>query len=202
MEFLPGRSLRQILKTTPQLHPGEIAEILMQTCKGLFEVHSKGIVHRDLKPDNLIILGDFQAEDNVKILDFGVAQLSQGRKLEEEGYISGTIGYMSPEQILGNPVDQRTDIYSLGVILYESIIGFAPYTGKNAQETMKMHALETFPPTSQFVNYPISASLDHICQRALAKNPDERFQNVKEFYQALASILPPNRQAYRSMRQP
>lgn len=200
MEFVKGWSLREILVSEPSLHPGEIAEILMQTCKGLYEVHCKGIIHRDLKPENLMVHGDFQAPDNVKVLDFGVAQLQEGHRVDESGLAVGTVGYMSPEQVFGQTADLRSDIYSLGVMLYEAIIGKKPYKGMSVKNIMHMHAYEQFPPTSQYVQYPNSEIIDQICQIALAKKPEQRYQNVKEFYQALCALLPRDRCEYRWTR--
>jgi eukaryotic-like serine/threonine-protein kinase len=189
MEFVEGQSLRQILRAFRTLAPAYIAHILVQTCEGLVEVHGKGIIHRDLKPENLMVRGVADSKDNVKILDFGIAQLQQDKRFDESGWAVGSIGYMSPEQVRGLPVDLRTDIYSLGLILYEALTGTPPFRGQNPRETMVMHVKAPVMPPSQLVNWENAELLDRICLRALAKSPDDRYQDASEMQNDIALLL-------------
>lgn len=189
IEYVDGEPLRHVLRRQGTISVTEAAKILTQSCDGLHEVHAKGIVHRDLKPENLMIKGDYRALDNVKILDFGIAQLQRSQKFDEEGLAVGSVGYMSPEQICAQPVDHRTDIYSLGLILYESVTGHPPFVGSTRRETMAMHVQAKHMPPSAMASIPQGSLVDRIVDKALAKHPDHRYQHVREMQQDLAELL-------------
>jgi serine/threonine-protein kinase len=193
MEFVEGWSLRQILRRKFALMPADISRILAQACLGLHEVHQKGIIHRDLKPENIMVRGDFTRDDNVKILDFGIAQLETEQRFNETGWAVGSLGYMSPEQIMGKPVDRRTDVYSLGLILYETVTGRPPFKGNTAKETMAMHVKNQHVPPSQVVQIPDGPKVDAICARALAKEADQRYQSTLEMIADLEKLFPPRK---------
>jgi len=148
-------------------------------------------VHRDLKPENLMIKGDYEAVDNVKILDFGIAQLQNKTKFDEQGLAIGSVGYMSPEQICAQPVDHRTDIYSLGLIFYEAVTGHPPFVGSTRRETMAMHVQAKHMPPSSMATLPMGTmgpEVDRIVEQALAKHPDKRYQSVKDLQKDLAAL--------------
>lgn len=189
MEFVEGEPLRGVLRRCGTLTVPDAARIIMQACDGLHQVHEKGIVHRDLKPENLMVKGDYQALDNVKILDFGIAQLQNRTQFDEEGLAVGSVGYMSPEQICAQAVDHRTDIYSLGLILYETITGHPPFVGGTRRETMAMHVQAKHMPPSAMASIPRGPEVDRIVEKALAKHPDHRYQSVRELQQELAALL-------------
>jgi serine/threonine-protein kinase len=126
MEYVPGEDLKRLIRTMGRLSPGQAVSIARQVCEGLAEAHRLGIVHRDLKPQNIMVDEDGSA----RIMDFGIARSMKGKGITGEGMIIGTPEYMSPEQVDGKEVDRRTDIYSLGIILYEMVIGRAPFEGE------------------------------------------------------------------------
>jgi serine/threonine-protein kinase len=192
MEYVDGVPLRDVLRQYGSLQVADAARIIIQACDALHEVHEKNIVHRDLKPENLMIKGDYGAVDNVKILDFGIAHVrcnSHNFKPDEEGLAVGSVGYMSPEQICAQPVDHRTDIYSLGLIFYEAITGHPPFVGGTRRETMAMHVQAKHMPPSAMASLPCGEVIDAIVDRALAKHPDNRFQHVRELENVLKELV-------------
>lgn len=192
MEFCEGDPLRNVLRQYGSLNVKDAARVIIQACDALAEVHTKEIVHRDLKPENLMIKGDYGAIDNVKILDFGIAHVRSNAavfKPDEEGLAVGSVGYMSPEQICAQPVDHRTDIYSLGLIFYESITGHPPFVGGTRRETMAMHVQAKHMPPSAMASLPCAGEIDGIVERALAKHPDGRYQHVRELEDDLKVLV-------------
>ena len=184
MTYLPGGTLGALLKRTQDA--GEILpvdkalEIIRQIASALEYAHSKGIVHRDLKPGNVLI-----AEDGRFVLsDFGLAQAQASTRLTRTSTIMGTAEYMSPEQALGKELDLRSDIYSLGVILYELLAGKPPYTSSDPISLMYKHVHEAPPPLTQHrANLP--TNLMAVVEKAMAKLPQNRYQTVGEFVSAL-----------------
>ncbi len=189
IEYVEGKSLRQIQQEGKTLSPYETACLLTQVCSGLTEVHSRQIIHRDLKPENIMVRGDLLRPDNVKILDFGIAQLQQGANAAEAGLAVGSVGYMSPEQICAQPVDCRTDIYSLGVIFYELITGLPPFVGNSVREAMEKHVLEALTLPSQVAQIEDHAWVDRIAQRSMAKTPRNRYQSAAEMQKDLQFLI-------------
>jgi serine/threonine protein kinase/Tol biopolymer transport system component len=197
-ELLEGETLRQRIAGTPLPHRKAI-DYAVQIAHGLATAHDKGIIHRDLKPENLFITKD----GRVKILDFGLAKLAQvdpieiesniptRRVVSEPGVIVGTVGYMSPEQVRGNKVDHRSDIFSLGAILYEMLSGRRAFQGDSAVETMSA-ILKEEPPDLSATNKNITPALERIAHHCLEKNPEERFQSARDLafdLQALSETL-------------
>jgi serine/threonine protein kinase len=192
MEFCEGDPLRNVLRQSGCMNVFNAASVIIQACDALAEVHAKDIVHRDLKPENLMVKGDYKAEDNVKILDFGIAHVRSNAavfKPDEEGLAVGSVGYMSPEQICAQPVDHRTDIYSLGLIFYEAITGHPPFVGGTRRETMAMHVQAKHMPPSAMASLPCPEMIDAIVEKALAKHPDARYQSVRELEDALKLLV-------------
>jgi serine/threonine-protein kinase len=190
MEFVQGRELRERLDQTGSLDELLAIKIMKQACSALAEAHDLGIIHRDLKPDN-ILLTEFRGEQNfVKILDFGIAKLNQPegkpeQKLTQAGIVYGTPEYLSPEQAQALDLDQRTDIYSLGCILYELITGRVPFTDKNPVQILTKHVFEEAPKPSDVAPGKVAPSMEKIIMKAIAKNPDDRFNDAMAMFEAL-----------------
>jgi hypothetical protein len=191
MEFVDGDSLTNIIKRG--ISEAELCRIGRSVADALAEAHAKGIVHRDIKPDNIIVSGT-----RVKVLDFGIAKqvgpaaaasdAPTAAYMTQQGMILGTIHYMSPEQALGKPLDGRTDIFSLGIILYEAATGRLPFHGDTVTETMTQ-IIRDEPQEPARINPKISAGLNTIIQRCLRKNRDERYANASELGKALEQQL-------------
>ncbi|MFC1851973.1 serine/threonine protein kinase [candidate division CSSED10-310 bacterium] len=187
MEYLHGHDLRNIMKTKPKKPEDFIAllKVFMQACLALSYMHSQGIIHRDLKPQNIFI----QKDGDLKVMDFGLAKL-QGSSvnLTQDGAVLGTAIYMSPEQASGKPSDERSDIYSLGVILYNALCGIPPFSGNNPMEILKKHLFEN-PQIPTYHNPFIPQSLVTALAKAMEKDPEDRFQSAKEFSHDLQMIM-------------
>jgi serine/threonine protein kinase len=189
MEFVDGQPLSALLKRGP-LAEAEICRIGRGVADALAEAHAKGIVHRDIKPDNVIVSGN-----RVKVLDFGIAKQvgapapdAKATFMTQQGMILGTIQYMSPEQALGKAVDARTDIFSLGVMLYEAAVGRLPFRGETVTETMTQ-IIRDEPVDPQQANPQLSAGLAAIIRRCIAKKREDRFGSAEELAGALEAQL-------------
>ncbi|MBK8013184.1 MAG: serine/threonine protein kinase [Deltaproteobacteria bacterium] len=189
MEFLRGRTLTQLLRAEKTLSPMRASRILRQVCASLSEAHAVGIIHRDLKPDNIFLTEVGSDRDWVKVLDFGVAKLANSESagtLTQTGMIFGTPKYMSPEQAEGRPIDYRADIYALGVILYELLVGRPPFLSETPVGLLLKHISEPPPPFAKIrPDLGIDPHLEGIALKALAKQPSERHQMVAELAAAL-----------------
>lgn len=196
MDLLNGESLFDRLNRVEVLTLQEAIPIFTQVCDGLGYAHKKGIVHRDIKPDNIFLLKEPEPSGvSVKIVDFGIAKLSDAKdpknqQLTKVGEVFGTPFYMSPEQCMGLRVDGRSDIYSLGCALFETLTGTPPFRGINSMETMMMHQNDV-PPTlekaSHGTKFPESA--EFLITKALAKEPMDRYQSMEQLKQDLHKIL-------------
>ncbi|MBN2576012.1 MAG: serine/threonine protein kinase [Deltaproteobacteria bacterium] len=192
MELLEGEALSARLRRLSRLDEKSAIEIAMQTALGLGAAHAKGITHRDLKPDNLFIIPEpaDASRERVKILDFGIAKLHKlaGDSLKTRtGTLMGTPIYMSPEQCLGTrEVDHRSDVYSLGVILYEMLAGQPPFLSEGFGELLSMHLHELPAPLRQFAPQ-VTAQIEEVVRRMLAKKPDDRYQSMTDVRTALAT---------------
>src|SRR4051794_8550287 len=193
MEFVQGRSVADILEKDGAMPPARVENILRQVCGSLEEAHGHGIVHRDLKPDNVVLCERAGQKDWVEVLDFGIAKRSSEHdpneaKLTQQGMVLGTPPYMSPEQFTGQPVDARSDIYALGVMTYEMLVGKYPFEANTAWEWASKHMTEAPRPIeTQALGSNVPDRMRHAITRALAKNKDERFASVTEFYEAMTS---------------
>ena len=189
MEFVKGRELREDLAELKQ-DELRVIRIMKQACSALAEAHDLGIIHRDLKPDN-ILLTDFRGDhDFVKILDFGIAKLTENQdasqaKLTQAGIVYGTPEYLSPEQAQALPLDHRTDIYSLGVMLYEMIVGRVPYMADSPVKILAKHVYEQPPRPNDITQGRVAPTMERIILKAMAKNPEERFDNALDMFRAL-----------------
>ena len=174
MELLEGQSLRDILDSGVVLPPSTIADIAAQIADGLASAHQAGVIHCDIKPANVVVL----ASGLVKITDFGIAMLPTGSR-SFIGSVAGSPKYISPEQVVGRPVDARSDVFSLGAVLYEVLTGKPPFEGTAIDEILhNVINLSPDPPTRR--NRSLPAAFDAIVARALAKHPDDRYQSARE----------------------
>ncbi len=192
MELLEGQTLGDILRRRTYVEPEVLADWFDQILAGMVAAHEAGIIHRDLKPDNVFIAEE--APSHVWILDFGIARVSLGAASGEStdptitapGAVLGTIGYMSPEQLMGKDVDERADIFSLGVILVTALTGKKPFEGKNIQEIMTAVLSRPFHLHG---STPEMANIDRLIQRCLAKERTDRFRSVEELRSALIPAI-------------
>ncbi|WNG35342.1 serine/threonine protein kinase [Archangium violaceum] len=161
---------------------GRLKDALLQICEALAYIHAHGLVHRDLKPSNIMVDEDRQ----VRLMDFGLAKfLADDAGMTLDGRMVGTFRYMSPEQILGEPLDGRSDLYSLGVILYELMTGRPPFDAKSPVDLWHK-VLETEPPPVLAINQNGDPQLARVAHRLIRKEPDDRFQTAEEVYEALS----------------
>jgi serine/threonine-protein kinase len=187
MELIDGKPLSDILRDEGALMPERAAEIAADVAKALSRAHTGGLVHRDIKPSNVMITSSGQT----KVTDFGIARAlgSDGdQTMTQTGMVIGTAAYFSPEQAQGNPVDARSDVYALGVVLYEMLAGRAPFTGETPLAVAYKHVRED-PAAPSTVNPDVPKALDAITMKALAKNPDNRFSSATEMQEDLERFL-------------
>ncbi|MFH2007799.1 MAG: serine/threonine-protein kinase [bacterium] len=194
MELLEGRTLLRYIRDHAPLAPGTVITIASQVCDAMETVHGHGIVHRDLKPDNIFIREEPSGALKVKLLDFGIAKFlaDEDRYLKTlSGSAVGTPEYMAPEQIIGEDVDQRIDLYAMGVILYELITGRQPFTATVVGELVTAHLSEIPKPPSAWLTGPeaaaVPAVLDEAVLRCLIKSPAQRIQTMRELRELLES---------------
>ena len=184
MEFVPGRSLADILKEERPLEPARAADIAAQVADALAAAHAAGIIHRDIKPGNIMV----EPNGSVKVLDFGIARAVDGGSLTQTATVLGTSAYMSPEQALGQPVDARTDIYSLGCVLYEMLTGEPPFVADVAAAVMHQH-VRVAPKPAIERNPAIPPDLNALVMQMLAKQPKDRPQTAAEVRDRLRQAI-------------
>ena len=189
MPYLPGPTLKQILENYVEqgehMPQKKVFKIITDICDALSYAHNRGMIHRDVKPANIL----FNEHNSAILTDFGIARLAEGSNLTQEGVATGTPVYMSPEQVSGKQVDARSDIYALGIILYEMLAGTPPFNSDSGISTMLQHIHEPVPSLSSVVS-SIDPVLESGIIRALAKDPDDRFSTVTEFNNYLQGVLP------------
>jgi len=183
MEYLSGYTLESVIKKKKELNFRIVAKILMQVCAALNYAHQKGIVHRDIKPANIMLLENFE----VKVMDFGIARL-QASSLTQSNVTLGTPHYISPEQLEGKPADKRSDIFSLGVVIYEFLTGEKPFKGESISSLM-YNIVNNTPPLPSALDERNPLVFDRIVSKAMAKNPEERYQEAEEIEKTLREFI-------------
>ena len=191
MELVEGRSLRTIIAEDGPMAATRAAEVVRQVAAALTQAHNQKIVHRDIKPANIAVESTPDGP-RVKVLDFGIVSLrgSAVPSLTQTGAVLGTPAYMSPEQCLGEELDGRSDIYSLGIVLFEMLCGVVPFNSPTAAAVIIQHVQQA-PPPLRVLNASVSAAVEAVVLRALAKRPQDRFQTARELADALTAAVSP-----------
>ncbi|HEX5576267.1 MAG TPA: serine/threonine-protein kinase, partial [Gemmatimonadales bacterium] len=201
MELVEGESLSALLAHEPVLPESRAIDIALQVADALGAAHELGIVHRDLKPDNIMVKRSRDGRDLVKVVDFGIAKATRGRgrqTLTRTGFVVGTPAYMSPEQILGDTLDGRSDLYSLGCILYEMLTGERAFLDASGEVSVRQRLTEP-PPQPSRVKQGVSGHLDRLVTTAMARAPEQRFQSAAEVHAALVAARDaPSRVSWRN----
>jgi eukaryotic-like serine/threonine-protein kinase len=197
MEFLPGETLARRLRTRGRLSLAESIRLARQIGRGLREAHRQGVIHRDLKPSNIMLVPEESEEDIVKLIDFGIGKVvepgSRGLPADDDedmtrvGLMLGSPRYMAPEQIRGEAVEARTDLYALGIILFQALTGRVPFRGKSEVETLVAQCTLPPPPLEAYIEEPVCESLSELVADLLKKEASER-PTIYEFLQRLASV--------------
>jgi serine/threonine-protein kinase len=185
MEYLEGVTLKELVRNRGALPLGVGLSFAKQMCHGLEAAHTGGVVHRDIKPHNMLIIPE---SGELKIMDFGIARTTQVEKqdpsLTTAGTVMGTPDYMSPEQAHGQPADFRSDIYSLGIVLFEAMTGQLPFRGESVTQIIMAH-IQKPPPRPRDLNRHLPQGLETAILRCLVKDPGARYQSIHELLQAL-----------------
>jgi serine/threonine-protein kinase len=177
MEFLEGQTLERLMREVRPMPESDALRIVSQICDALDYLHRHDVVHRDLKPQNIMVCND----GSVRVMDFGIAKAAASRRLTFGGFspTMGTPDYMAPEQVKGQRGDERTDIYSLGAMLYEMVTGRVPFEGQNAYMVMKARLIGD-PVAPRVYNPKIRLEVEEIILHAMARNPADRYRSVAE----------------------
>lgn len=184
VELLRGKSLRGLLKHEGRVAPRRAASYAWQALQGLAAVHSLGILHRDLKPANIMLEPSPGPIDRVVLIDFGFATFEGSPRLTAQGTVVGSLSYIAPERLRGEPIDQRSDLYAIGAILFELLIGYPPFTADDDVELAAMHLNEPVPPIAP----DVPPALAEIIQRALGKHGHERHPDADAMAAAIERI--------------
>ena len=206
MEYVQGKDLHQILSREWPLPESRIIRVMGQVLSALADAHSAGVIHRDLKPENIMVEQRRGEADFVKVLDFGIAKIvdgtdDEGPALTRAGFVCGTPEYMSPEQARGAKLDHRSDLYAVGVILYQLTSGMLPFDSDSAVGFATKHLTEVpLPPSKRRPDAKISTAMERLIVKSLAKNPDDRPQTAEQFRAELQAIEKERRAAVQTSR--
>lgn len=184
MEYVPGRNLAQVLESRGSLPWQEACEIVRRVLEGLHHAHIQGVVHRDLKPSNILLSN----EGTVKITDFGIARVTQSPRLTAEQSLIGTPEYMAPELVKGQDASAASDIYSMGVVLWQALVGRSPFSGLSGYSILRAQVEEAIA-TPRSLNVEVSEELENLVMAALSKDPKDRPETALDFANRLASVL-------------
>jgi len=183
MEYINGKTLKQVIKENGRFRFEKTIDIVLQIAKGLECVHSNNIIHRDIKPDNIMITKD----NMVKVMDFGIAKVADIRTVTNSSKIMGSVHYFSPEQAKGIFVDCRTDIYSLGIVMYEMVTGRVPYNAESAITIAMMHIQEPVTAPKKIIT-DIPENINQVILKAMQKEPIKRYQTAREMAEVIGEI--------------
>ncbi|HEY8805065.1 MAG TPA: Stk1 family PASTA domain-containing Ser/Thr kinase, partial [Clostridium sp.] len=183
MEYINGRTLKQLIKGNGRLSSEKTLNIVLQITEALECAHKNNIIHRDIKPDNIMITED----DIAKVMDFGIAKVADSRTVTNSNKVMGSVHYFSPEQAKGNFVDCRTDIYSLGIVMYEMVTGKVPYDAESAITIAMMHIQEIVTAPKEIIT-DIPENINQVILKAMQKEPIKRYQTAKEMAEILSAI--------------
>ncbi len=183
MELIEGRTLRDVLDDAGVLPPGDVIDVGVQISDALDEAHRAGIVHRDIKPANIMV----SADRRIMVTDFGIAKAQKDADLTHTGTLLGTAKYLAPEQVAGEPVDARADIYALGIVLFEAATGNPPFLADTDAATA-LARLQNEPPRCRHRKPSVPVGLDEAIAKSMARNPDERFDRALAFKAALSEV--------------
>lgn len=189
MEYAPGRTLKQLLKKRGKLTITEVIDIMLQLTDGMAHAHDSFIIHRDIKPQNIIILENGM----IKITDFGIAMALNTTQLTQTNSVMGSVHYLPPEQANGKGCTIKSDIYSMGILMYELLTGSVPYKGENAVEIALKHLRDTLPSIRNELP-TIPQSIENIILKSTAKNPKNRYKDAREMYEDIKTALDPSRE--------
>ena len=191
MEYINGPTLKQLIGQRRQLHPRETLEIAAQVCAVLQVAHAQGFIHRDIKPQNIMLVANSASAGGgilVKLTDFGIVRVAEEAGLTNSGIVLGTADYLSPEQARGEKLTASSDLYSLGVVMFEMLTGRPPFVGPTAVSIAMQHA-SADPPSMRQYNANIPPGVEKIVIRALEKEPEDRFHSAQEMQQALRHCM-------------
>lgn len=197
MDYLEGRSLSDVVKSQGRMPVKEALDVFIQACDALYDAHQQGIIHRDLKPSNIMLVQSADGRTLVKIVDFGIAKImpregEESLGLTQTGEVFGSPLYMSPEQCMGQSLDHRSDIYSFGCVMYETLCGKPPFAGAHVLETLHKHMNEPAPPLTVSGCPDFTRErLDGIVFKSLEKDPAKRFQSMLKLKQELEALCSP-----------
>ena len=189
MEYVDGKTLKQVLKQRGKLSVTEVVDIMLQVTDGMAHAHDSYIIHRDIKPQNIMILSN----GVIKITDFGVATALNSTQLTQTNSVMGTVHYLPPEQANGKGSTIRSDIYSMGIMMYELLTGKVPYKGESAVEIALKHLKEPIPSIRKEIP-SIPQSIENIILKACAKNPKNRYSDARSMHEDLLTALDPSRE--------
>jgi serine/threonine-protein kinase len=188
LEFLHGESLGDLLRRDDHVEPAFAVPMLLRAASALAAAHHEGIIHRDVKPDNLFLVGERGAPYSLKVVDFGMAKLTEATSLSQSGMAMGTLQYIAPEQALADPVDGRTDVYGLGVVLYRTVTGKLPFDARDDAHLVAQHLFAT-PPRPSASAPGLDPRLDSVILNAIRKRPENRYPTMKAMEEDLERVL-------------
>ena len=187
MEYIEGRTLKQIIREKGRLNPAQAADIAQQICKALVHAHKNHIVHRDIKPHNILVTKDGTA----KVTDFGIARAVTSSTVTNTGSVIGSVHYFSPEQARGGYIDEKSDLYSLGIVLYEMVTGRVPFEGESPISIALKHIQETVTPPAEIID-GVPAGLEQIIMKAIQKDPGSRYETAGQMLDDLNAFIKNN----------
>lgn len=188
MEYVTGKTLKQVIRSRGPLVNEEAVDIMKQLCSAISKAHSRGIIHRDIKPQNVIV----KADGSIKILDFGIATAKGSMQLTQANNVMGSVHYLAPELAKGEAASPQSDIYALGIVLYEMLAGDVPFKADQAVQIALKHMREPMPDV-RLINASVPQSIANVITRATAKDPNNRYGSCREMLQDISTCLRPER---------